>query len=88
MFDLPHWTRQQTLCQPQPRKSPRKTAGFSATRNVGALQKRAERRGFDAGANKLMVDAGLPTQQLVDGLKRHSADEMRRFKKAFLEVAT
>jgi hypothetical protein len=35
-----------------------------------------------------MVDAGLPTQQLVDGLKRHSADEMRRFKKAFLEVAT
>ena len=28
MFDLPRWTRQQRLCQPQPREVPSKTADF------------------------------------------------------------
>lgn len=57
-------------------------------------------------SNKLMVDARLPTQRVIEGLKRRnvyvgrpwpvwprhvrgsigSADDMRRFKKAFLEV--
>ena len=50
MFDLPRYIRQQTLCQPQPREVPPKTAGFSATRGIGALPKCAQRRGFDAGA--------------------------------------
>jgi histidinol-phosphate aminotransferase len=59
-------------------------------------------------SNKLMVDARLPTQQVIDGLIRRkvyvgrpwpvwpthvrvslgSPDDMRRFKTAFLEVAS
>ena len=87
------------------------------TRKRGNARRRADLHGFfDAHgftytpsvSNKLMVDARLPTQQVVEGLKRldvyvgrpwpvwpthvrvsiGSADDMRRFKKAFLEVAT
>jgi histidinol-phosphate/aromatic aminotransferase/cobyric acid decarboxylase-like protein len=87
------------------------------TRKRGNAQRRADlMRFFDAHgfpytpsvSNKLMVDARLPTQQVVDGLKRlnvyvgrpwpvwpthvrvsiGSVDDMRRFKKAFLQVAT
>ncbi|MET0151499.1 MAG: aminotransferase class I/II-fold pyridoxal phosphate-dependent enzyme [Candidatus Binatia bacterium] len=87
------------------------------TRKRGNARRRADIMSFfDAHgftytpsvSNKLMVDARLPTQQVVDGLKRldvyvgrpwpvwpthvrvsiGSADDMRRFKKAFLEVAT
>ena len=67
------------------------THGFAYTRSV---------------SNKLMVDARLPTQQVIDGLVRHkvyvgrpwpvwpthvrvslgSADDMKRFKAAFLAV--
>src|SRR5262249_52392705 len=59
-------------------------------------------------SNKLMVDARMPTQQVIDGLTRHkvyvgrpwpvwpthvrvslgSADDMERFKAAFLEVTS
>ena len=103
----PRW-RPRTRCCASPSSSPaRKRRQRRAPRRPHALLRRSTAsRTPPSVSNKLMVDARMPTQQVIDGLKQRnvyvgrpwpvwpthvrvsigSAEDMARFKAAFLEV--